>query len=87
MTVTQLQRALDENRIDETAYRILPTQIVEGPLCLLRSGNDSWRVVYVDRGEFMIDRYFEFENDACGFFLKNISWIQLLERASGTFPT
>lgn len=72
MTISQLQEALHENNIDEKTYLILPLRIIEGPLILVTDDDNRWRIVQNDRGEFVIDRVFDSEDEASRFFLKTI---------------
>jgi hypothetical protein len=72
MTISQLQEALHKNNIDEKTYLILPSRVIEGPLILLTSDDNRWRVVQNDRGEFVIDHVFDSEDQAARFFLKTM---------------
>ena len=70
MTVNDAKRILRENNIDENLCIVLPRQIAEMALCLIRTRESRWRVVYNERGIFEIDRSFDSEDEACRFFLR-----------------
>lgn len=72
MNTTQLDVALREIGVRESAFRICPPTFVEGALCLMRTDEGTWTVVLNERGEYLIDEVFESERDACRFFLKKV---------------
>ncbi len=70
MTIAQLRAELRANNIKENACLIEPPALVEGALCLTRTGEGHWRVILNERGEYLINESFRSEHEACRFFLK-----------------
>jgi hypothetical protein len=70
MTIDKLIIELHANNIKETACLILPNVPVEGALCLIKADDSHWRVILNERGEYLTDKTFQSEHDACRFFLK-----------------
>lgn len=71
MNIEELLKELKHNKIKDSVYQINPKICVEGALCLKRESDNTWTVLLVERGEYLIHETFRSENDACRFFLKN----------------
>lgn len=70
MNLDDVRRILRENNINENACLILPHRAEEGALCLMRTADGGWRVVYTERGFVGPDRSFQSEEQALRFFLR-----------------
>jgi hypothetical protein len=70
MITNELIHELQANKIKESVCLILPPNPVEGALCLLKTSDSNWRIILNERGEYLINRNFQSEDDACRFFLK-----------------
>lgn len=73
MRIRDIPPELAANCIRPGTWSLIPLQVADGVLCLLRdSVEDRWRVVLTERGMPVIDEHFYTEHDACRYFLKHI---------------
>jgi len=70
MTINDLRTELRANNIKETSCLIFPTIAIEGVLCLLKTEDGRYQVIFNDRGDFMINETLQSEHEACRFVLK-----------------
>jgi len=69
MTINEVKKILSENNIDERMCPINVRPFAEAVLHLNQQKNGSWLVIFNDRGDFIINKTFKSESDACKFFL------------------
>ena len=70
MKIQDLLSELQRLKINEEAYRVLPRNRIEGAICLAQEADGQWLVSLVERGDSVIENYFEEEGAACRYFLK-----------------
>ena len=72
MNTNDLLNELKRNEINEKACLVLPSHRVEGALCLTCEGDGRWLVLLVERGDSVVENYFDDQDPACRFFLRRV---------------
>jgi hypothetical protein len=70
MDIDELRGELKKNGIKESAIQINPPICAEGILCLKYGKDFRWSVLYVERGENIVNESFISEHDACMYLLR-----------------